>query len=357
MLCPSDELYLMRCLDLARRSRGLHAPNPEVGAVLVYEGRILGEGYHRRRGQAHAEVNALAAVAPDDRPYIPKATLYVSLEPCNHRGLTPPCADLVLKEGIRRVVIAQTDPFPLVAGKSVERLRAAGVEVLVAEGEVAARAAWLNRRFLTACNQNRPYVILKYAVSADGYMGVRGENRRISNSFSRRLAHRWRGEETAILVGSQTALTDNPRLDNRAFPLLPSQPLRLVIDRQARLPAELHLFDGSLPTWILGERQPGFDPKPGTEFHQLDFQGDWIDQLLALLHSRSIRSLLVEGGAQILQCFIDAGRWDEARIFIGRDCLGEGIPAPQLTQARLLQEQPLGDNRLQIFVRQKPLLV
>lgn len=339
----TDELYMRRCIALARRAAGYNQPNPPVGALLAYEGRVLGEGWHELYGQAHAEVNAVRAVALEDAHLLPLSTLYVTLEPCHHTGKTPPCVDLVLRVGIRRVVIAMQDPFELVAGKSIAKLRAAGVEVVVGVCEAEARE--LAKRFLTMVEQKRPYIVLKFAQSADGFISRKGERTRISGALAQHLTHAWRGEEQAILVGSETVRIDNPQLTNRFGK---RSPLRIVVDRRARLAANAdayYVFDGSQPTWLIHASDSAqtqtqeFRPNLRRIFLADSAALDdvaFLQRLLAYLHEQKIQSLLVEGGSTLLQSFLKAQLFDELRqITATRLHLGGGVPAPCLPALRL----------------------
>jgi len=313
--------YLRRCFELARRGAGQVSPNPLVGAVVAHEDRIIGEGWHQRYGQAHAEVNALNSVAPEDRHLIPQSTLYCSLEPCFHHGKTPPCVERVMQEKLLRVVISNVDPNPLVAGQSVARMRAAGIEVIT--GVLEQEGAELNRVFFTSVTHKRPFVVLKWAQSADGFIGRVGERTTISGPVAQRLVHRWRSELDAMLVGAQTARVDNPRLDARLVHGRP--PLRIALDQKGDIPQTHHLFDDSQPTWILGPKRQGewaqtlFMPVPAS----------W-EAFLYHLYDHRIASLLVEGGASVLRQFMEAGLWDEMRVLENpRLVLGDGIVAPR----------------------------
>lgn len=313
------EPFLRRCFELARLGAGHVSPNPMVGAVLVYEGRILGEGWHRRYGGAHAEVHCVEAVAPEDRALIPKSTLYCSLEPCFHYGKTPPCVDLVLRERIPRVVVSNVDPNPKVAGQSVQKMRAAGVEVTT--GVLEAEGRWLNRTFFTWIGQSRPHIHLKWAESADGYIGRVGERTAISGPLALRYVHRLRSESDAILVGGQTALVDNPRLDVRHYP--GRSPLRIAYDRRGMLPLGHHLLDDSLPTWILGPSRPG--AWANTVF--LDNPETWEPEaLLPVLAEAKRASLLVEGGARLLRYFLERNLWDEITVLQNERRLNVKMP-------------------------------
>ncbi|MEI6948840.1 bifunctional diaminohydroxyphosphoribosylaminopyrimidine deaminase/5-amino-6-(5-phosphoribosylamino)uracil reductase RibD [Paraflavisolibacter sp. H34] len=339
------EIYMRRCLDLALLGGGNVAPNPMVGSVLVHEGRIIGEGYHRQYGGPHAEVNCIRSVRPEDRPLIPQSTIYVSLEPCAHFGKTPPCADLVIEQRIARVVVGCRDPFLEVNGKGIEKIRAAGIPVEL--GILEQECLQLNKRFFTFHTAHRPYVILKWAQTADGRIAppATGPDSRllISNAYSNRLVHKWRGEEMAILVGTNTALKDNPELNTRLWP--GPNPIRLVVDKDLRLPPSLKLFNGVLPTLVFNLHQHTlpFGKISATDLRQLEVayyqiteDVSLVHQVLNALYSLGIQSVLVEGGSRLLQSFIDEGAWDEARVITaGELAIGRGLPAPVLSDFRL----------------------
>ena len=321
----SHETWMDRCLQLALLGAEQVAPNPMVGAVLVHGERIIGEGWHRAYGEPHAEVNCFNSVADADRHLIPESTMYVSLEPCAHWGKTPPCADRIVAERVPRVVVGCRDPFPAVDGKGIEKLRAAGVEVTVGirEGECLR----LNEVFFTFHTRKRPFITLKWAQSADGFIaGLAGRRVAISNAASARIVHRLRALHGAILVGTNTALYDDPELSTRHWP--GRHPLRIVLDRQLRLPAQLKLFNGEHPTLVLNGLQKSHHHN--LEYLRLDFtKGDLSAQICELLYVRGITALLVEGGAQLLQHFLDAGCWDRlCRITAPQLRLGAGFAAP-----------------------------
>lgn len=333
-----DECYMRRALQLARLGLGETTPNPRVGAVLVYAGRIIGEGYHHRSGQPHAEVMAVASVR--DRSLLPLATLYVTLEPCAHYGKTPPCAELILRERIPRVVVAMGDPFAQVAGRGLTMLREAGVEVTL--GVLEAEAWELNRPFLTTQLAKRPWVVLKWAQSLDGAMDrLRTEACQQPVSFSsplqRRRVHALRQQCDAILVGYRTALLDDPQLTNRLW--YGKHPIRIVLDRNLNLPLDLHLFsDGEAPTWVLhlADAQPSERHLACPGVRYLPVSGGLHPQtILNLLASEGIQSLLVEGGGATLQTFIDAGLYDEVCLEVASFALGQGSPAPMLPEDQL----------------------
>lgn len=319
-----DEEYIARCLQLALNGLCTTAPNPMVGAVIVREGRIIGEGYHIRPGEAHAEVNAIRSVR--DESLLRESTLYVSLEPCSHYGKTPPCADLIIRKGIPRVVVGCTDPFPLVAGRGIGKLREAGIAVTVGVLEAACRR--LVRRFVTFHALHRPFVTLKWAESADGFIDLRrtgGQPVVLSSPLTAMLAHKKRAEHEAILVGRRTALLDDPSLTVRDWQ--GRNPVRLVIDKDLTLPQGLRLFDGQARTWVF-TRKDCAPPRPRTEYVRTDFSRPLLPQVMEALRRNGIQSLLVEGGSTLLQSFIDAGLWDEACAEVSPLRLGDGVPAP-----------------------------
>lgn len=335
---------MQRCIQLARLGAGHVAPNPMVGSVLVYEGRIIGEGYHEIHGKAHAEVNCIASVNEADRQFIERSTIYVSLEPCAHHGKTPPCADLIIEKRIPQVVVGCRDPFPEVNGKGIEKLRAAGIDVTV--GILEKECVDLNRRFFTFHTKHRPYIILKWAQSENGFIARSGERTAISNQYTDRLVHKWRSEEASILVGARTALIDDPALTNRHWTGL--DPIRLVIDRQLELPDTLRLFDKRAKTIVFNtiKHDPGANPG----YYQLAEDSNLVNQLLIGLHSLKIQSVLVEGGARMLQSFIDEDAWDEARIITNNELhLPGGLPAPGLTHARLRSHESLLSDTIRYY--------
>lgn len=350
-----DKAYMRRCIELAERAAGYNQPNPAVGALLVYQDRIIGEGWHQQYGQAHAEVNAVASVALEDAPLVPLSTLYVTLEPCFHFGKTPPCVDLVLRTGIQRLVIGCRDPFALVGGQSISKLRAAGVEVLcpVLPDEIML----LNRKFFTTIARQRPYIILKFAQSADGLLAQSGQRTTISSPLAQRLVHQWRSEEQAILVGTETARIDNPQLNNRYYGS--RQPLRLVIDRHLRLPADLHLFDASQPTWVFTLAQNALPPnKNNLRYVPIDAHNpaDFLPQLLAYLHSQKIQSVLVEGGAQLLNAFVEADLYDEIRQIVAPNIrLLQGPKAPHI-HLQPAQQFELGPDHVNTYFHPKNII-
>jgi diaminohydroxyphosphoribosylaminopyrimidine deaminase/5-amino-6-(5-phosphoribosylamino)uracil reductase len=342
--------YMQHCLELASRGSGHTAPNPMVGAVLVYEDRIIGEGWHRQYGQAHAEVNCIASVKENDTHLIPLSTLYVTLEPCAHTGKTPPCADLIIRHKIPKVAIGCRDPFPEVDGKGIERLKAAGVEVIV--GVLERECRELNKRFFTFHTKHRPYIILKWAETQDGRISAgNGQRLLISNEYSNRLVHQWRSEEAAILVGTNTALLDDPSLTTRLWP--GPSPVRLVIDMELRLPSSLQLFNGEVRTIVFNTRK--HQEEGNLLYYQLTHDTSIVHQVLNALYQLQLISVLVEGGAQLLQSFIDEGLWDEARVISNkktdkpREITGKGLPAPRLTNSIKTGEINILTDQLNIY--------
>jgi diaminohydroxyphosphoribosylaminopyrimidine deaminase/5-amino-6-(5-phosphoribosylamino)uracil reductase len=299
-----------------------------VGAVIVHDGRIIGEGYHRKCGGPHAEVNAIASVS--DEQLLRQSTIYVSLEPCAHHGKTPPCADLIISKGIPRVVIGCRDSFEQVDGKGIQKLRDAGVEVTV--GVLEAECMALNRAFFTYHGEQRPYVVLKWAQSADRYIDMlRAEGDahqpiKFSNEATAQRVHRLRALSDAILVGRRTAQLDNPSLTTRLWP--GKNPLRLVIDRRGTLDKGLRMFDGTSKTLVFTDVFRDFGSLDGIEQVQLDFSQDILPQMMQYLHAHKVQRLLVEGGSVLLQSFIDSGLWDEAFVEEAPFCLGNGVKAP-----------------------------
>ena len=338
-----DALFMRRALDLALLGTGYARPNPVVGCVITHQGRIIGEGWHQQYGGPHAEVNAVAAVP--DKALLKEARVYVTLEPCAHHGKTPPCADLLIAHGVPEVVICNEDPFPLVAGRGIEKLKAAGVQVET--GLLAEEGRWLNRRFFTFHEKKRPYLVLKWAETADGFLAGRYfQQVQISGPQAGLLTHRWRTEEQAILVGTRTALHDNPRLSARDWP--GQQPTRLVIDKNLSLPPTHNLLDGTQPTLIYTYRQPYH--KANLDLVHLSEADDLLPQVLADLYARNVQSVLVEGGPTVLNALINAGLWDEIRIFRSPKELGQGIAAPRPGFKGLRERTTVGADELFWYV-------
>jgi diaminohydroxyphosphoribosylaminopyrimidine deaminase/5-amino-6-(5-phosphoribosylamino)uracil reductase len=338
---------MRRCLQLALLGCRDVAPNPMVGSVLVHKDRIIGEGYHRKYGEGHAEVNCIASVLPQDRELLEDSTIYVSLEPCAHFGKTPPCANLILEHRIPRVVVGCRDPFVQVDGKGIELLRNAGVEVVMNVLEQECRE--LNKRFFTFHTLHRPYILLKWAQTADAKIAREDYGRLfISNSQCNRLVHKWRSEEMSILVGTNTALSDDPALTTRLWP--GPDPIRLVVDMNLRLPSSLKLFDGSVKTIIFNRNR--HEEQGNLVWYRLAPGLSLVRGILDALCKLRIQSVMVEGGTQLLQSFIDEGIWDEARIISNEQMFpGNGIPAPMLKDHRLNSTETLLSNTISIFHR------
>lgn len=334
-----DEIMMQRCFDLAALGAGQVKTNPLVGAVLVHEGRIIGEGAHRKYGEAHAEVNAVNNVKASDRPFIKASTLYVSLEPCCFFGKTPACTNLIIKQKIPKVIISCLDDTPEVNGKGVKILQKAGVEVIT--GVLEAQGKQLLRTRTTIVTKNRPYIILKFAQTQNGFMGKENEQIWISNSLSKRLVHKWRSEVDAILVGTNTAILDNPRLTNRLY--FGTSPLRIVLDRQSRIPQSHHLLDSKQATLVVTEK-PNEKTSDNLSYLTLKFDDSLLENLATHLVKNKVGNLLVEGGAQLLQSFLDQGLWDEIRMFQSRQLVSEGIKAPVIPFGHAKSYQLLDDE-------------
>lgn len=320
---------MQRCLNLAKNGLGTTYPNPMVGAVLVCDDQIIGEGWHRKAGEPHAEVLAIASVV--DKQQLQRSTLYVSLEPCSHFGKTPPCADLVVASKIPKVVVGNLDPNPKVAGKGIKKLLDAGCEVRV--GVLEKDCRFINRRFFTYHQQQRPYIILKWAESADGLIAPATKNQQrpfwISSKISRQLVHKWRTEEQAVLVGAGTVLADNPQLTARYWE--GKNPLRVVLKGATQLPAEAAVLDNRAATLVLSTGENIGPLPPAVEVEQLNKQQSVAQQTVEILYKRGVQSLIVEGGKQLLDTFISEDLWDEARVFRSSAQLKEGLPAPAFT--------------------------
>ncbi|MCS4433745.1 bifunctional diaminohydroxyphosphoribosylaminopyrimidine deaminase/5-amino-6-(5-phosphoribosylamino)uracil reductase RibD [Aquiflexum sp. XJ19-10] len=337
-----DELYMRRAIELAEFGRGNVSPNPIVGCVIVHENTIIGEGYHQVYGGPHAEPNAINSVTYQD--LLSESTVYVSLEPCAHWGKTPPCANLLIEKKVKKVVIAAVDTNPLVGGKGIQLLKEAGIEVL--SGILEKEAREQNKRFFTFIEKKRPYVILKWAQTRDGFVARENfDSKWISNQYSRQLVHKWRSEEDAILVGTSTAKYDNPKLNVRDWD--GKNPVRIVLDRTLKLDSTLDLFDHSQKT--ICYNQVKTENSENLDLVKLD-SGFGLEKVLEDLYQRKIQSLIVEGGAQVLKSFIENELWDEARVFTGQVQFGKGIPAP-LIKGKLLSESEIVGDRLAVWER------
>ena len=318
-----EEKYMRRCIELAKNGLCNVAPNPMVGAVIVCDGLIIGEGYHIRCGEAHAEVNAIRSVK--DKSLLSRSTIYVSLEPCSHYGKTPPCADLIIEEKIPRIVIGCQDPFSQVAGRGIQKLRNAGREVTV--GVLEKECKHLIRRFITFNTLHRPFITLKWAESADHFIDVErtdGNPVVLSSPLTTMLVHKKRAEADAIMVGRRTALLDNPSLTVRHW--AGQSPVRVVLDRTLKLPAGSHLLDGAVRTLVFTAVE--VESRLNVEYVQIDFGQEVLSQVLQYLYEQNLNSLMVEGGAELLESFFDAGLWDEAWVETAPVVLGAGVKAP-----------------------------
>lgn len=347
------ESYMQRCLQLATAGAGYVAPNPMVGAVLVHDGRIIGEGFHQAYGGPHAEVHCVNSVQEADRHLIAQSVMYVSLEPCAHFGKTPPCADLIIEKKIPQVVIGCRDPFKQVDGKGVEKLQAAGVQVTL--GVLESECKSLNKRFITFHKEHRPYIVLKWAQTANGKIGgdIGGERLFISHEFTNRLVHKWRSEEAAILVGTNTALFDDPSLTTRLWN--GPNPVRLVIDMKLRLPSSLQLFNKQVRTIVFNSLQ--HVEQDNLLYYQVTQDVNLVHQVTHALYQLKIQSVLVEGGAQLLQSFIDEGLWDEIRVITNNGQVApHGLSAPRMITGRLQKQETLFSDSLHYFVNPQTLV-
>jgi len=338
--------FMRRCIELAGKGFGYVSPNPVVGSVIVYDGKIIGEGYHRKYGEAHAEVNAVNSVK--DKSLLKKSTIYVSLEPCAHVGKTPACADMIIREGIPEVVIGSVDPYFQVAGKGIQKLETAGRKVIT--GVLEKECVELNKRFYTYHTKKRPYIILKWAQTRDGFVdyvrkpGTDIKAFWITNEYCKTLVHKWRTEEDAFLVGMNTVILDNPQLTARNW--FGRNPLRVAIDELCELDVSFQIFDNQADTIIFNSKKDLV--KGNLSYIKIDFTTDIIPQILDVLYDRQIQSLVVEGGSQTLETFISAGLWDEARIFTGDHFFGKGLRAP-VFNANPFKSEVFGNSELRWY--------
>lgn len=344
-----EEKYMQRCLDLAEIGRAEAHPNPSVGCLILYDGKVIGEGYTSPYGGNHAEVNAVQAVlstygSQEAKRLLAASEVYVSLEPCAHHGKTPPCADLLVEYKPGKVIIGCLDPSEKVSGKGVERLQRAGIPCEI--GVLGEKAKWSVRRFMTQVTKSRPYVILKWAETADGYFGSSDlQQKWISNPATKQWVHKWRSEEDAILVGKNTALIDNPSLTVREWS--GKNPLRVLVDKHLEVPLEYKIFDSSAETLVFNAER--FDLKKNVRFIELENFDLYLPQnILYQLYLLDVQSLIVEGGAKMLQSFINAGMWDEARVFSTPEKWGEGIKAPEI-RGEVIEENQIADNTLTVM--------
>lgn len=340
-----NEFYMRRCLQLAANGKGSTSPNPMVGAVIVHNGSIIGEGFHVASGQPHAEVHAISSVKEDK--LLSESTMYVNLEPCSHYGKTPPCARLIIEKKIPRVVIGCLDPNPKVSGNGVCMLREAGIDVTVGVLEKEARE--LNKRFICFQEKKRPYIFLKWAQSFDGYIDKKEkEPVVISDELNRLLVHKMRAEEDAVLIGTNTAVKDNPNLTVRLWS--GKNPIRLLIDRSLRVPTTTNLYNGEAKTITFTEKD-GFNSN--VEYVKLDFSTSIIPQIMDELYKRNVLSVIVEGGRHVLQCFIDENLWDEARVEISDVVFGDGVEAPVIRHNKIDSITTVGKNRVVVYSNTK----
>ncbi|WP_449437276.1 bifunctional diaminohydroxyphosphoribosylaminopyrimidine deaminase/5-amino-6-(5-phosphoribosylamino)uracil reductase RibD [Pedobacter steynii] len=344
----TNELYMTRCLELAKMGNGQVSPNPLVGCVIVCDDQIIGEGYHKKFGEAHAEVNAINDVFKnhgDNAPtLLANATAYVSLEPCAHFGKTPPCADLLIKHRLKKVVIGNTDPFADVNGKGIEKLHNAGIKVET--GILQNECSYLNRRFFTRIKQQRPFIILKWAETANGYFAPKNTAQQwISGPLAKKLVHKWRTEEDAILIGKQTAIADNPQLNTREWP--GKNPVRIVIDRNLQVPMNSHIYNNDAKTIIINEIKT--EVQNNVHFIQMEDMQYYLPQKITFqLYLMDIQSVIIEGGANILNQFIQGNLWDEARVFTSANSWTGGISSP-IINGIITEEHYIEKDKLTIY--------
>ena len=361
-----DEIYIERCLQIAKNGLGTTQPNPMVGSVIVYNDKIIGEGYTSPYGGSHAEVNAIDRVM--DKSLLDKSTLYVTLEPCSHYGKTPPCSDLIIKYKIPKVVIGCVDDNPAVSGKGIKKLRASGCNVVV--GVLQEKCKQHHRRFFTFHNKKRPYIILKWAQTADGFIAPQDKKEKkpvwITNQYSRQLVHKWRAEEQAILVGTNTVNEDNPSLTVRDW--VGNNPIRVVLDKDLKLDTSLSIFDSKANTIVISNDTIKRETTEGNDWSihppynatvyvnentvkaSITWKNDMqiAKQICEVLYKSQINSLIIEGGAKTLQTFIDENLWDEARVFVGNVLFGKGLKAPEI-KGKIASELNLLDDTLKIY--------
>jgi diaminohydroxyphosphoribosylaminopyrimidine deaminase / 5-amino-6-(5-phosphoribosylamino)uracil reductase len=334
---------MSRCIQLAKLAAGDVAPNPMVGAVLLYDNKIIGEGYHQKYGEPHAEVNCINSVKDEDKSFITESTLYVSLEPCSHFGKTPPCVDLIISNKIPKVVIGCKDVYKEVAGRGIKKLREENIEVI--ENILESECIDLNKRFFTFHNKFRPYIILKWAQSANGKIAANDKRIFISNDYSNRLVHKWRGEEASILAGTKTISTDNPSLTTRLWK--GKNPVRVIIDKGLKLPATLKVFNDEAKTIIYNTTRNSTEQN--LFYIKLDKE-NFIEELIHSLFEMNIQSILIEGGAKTLQSFIDAELWDEARVITNTELVIEnGIPAPEIKNFKLQKQEKYFSDSISFY--------
>lgn len=344
-LLHTHQKYIRRCIELAKKGLGRTYPNPMVGSVVVFNGKIIGEGWHQKAGDAHAEVNAINSVS--DKSLLKKSVIYVGLEPCSHFGKTPPCADLIIAHKIPEVVVGCTDPNEKVAGQGIKKLLEAGCKVTV--GVLEDECIRLNKRFFTFHQKKRPYIILKWAQTQEGFIAPEkqktGKPFWITNAHSTQLVHKWRCEEQSILVGTATALKDNPQLNVRLWK--GSNPVRVVIDKDLKISKDYFLMDGTTSTIVITQSEKTANEEK-IIFEPIDFTKNTVGQICEILYKHNLQSVIVEGGAKTLQAFINAGLWDEARVFTGEKNLKSGIKAPDI-RAERCEETTILSDKLMIY--------
>jgi diaminohydroxyphosphoribosylaminopyrimidine deaminase/5-amino-6-(5-phosphoribosylamino)uracil reductase len=342
------EKYIKRCIQLAKNGKGTSYPNPMVGSVIVYNDTIIGEGWHKKAGESHAEVIAINSVK--DKSLLKKATIYVSLEPCSHYGKTPPCANLIVESGIKKVVIGIIDSNSKVSGRGILHLQKNGCDVIV--GVLQQECFDLNRRFFTFHTKKRPFIILKWAETKDGFLDKnRGEKNDkspnwISNQYSQQFVHKMRAEEQAILVGTNTALIDNPSLTVRSW--VGENPIRIVLDRVSKIPTNYNLLSDGIKTIVFSEVKHSVDSFGNVIFERIDFSKNVPEQICEVLYKYEIQSVIIEGGSQTLQSFINANLWDEAFVFVGTTNFKEGLKAPEIKKVPI-EIRKISNDTLKIY--------
>uniref|UniRef100_UPI0040499032 bifunctional diaminohydroxyphosphoribosylaminopyrimidine deaminase/5-amino-6-(5-phosphoribosylamino)uracil reductase RibD n=1 Tax=Flavobacterium sp. TaxID=239 RepID=UPI0040499032 len=342
----THEKYMARCIQLAKNGLGTTYPNPLVGSVIVYNGKIIGEGWHKKAGEAHAEVNAINSVK--DKTLLSKATIYVSLEPCSHFGKTPPCADLIAYHKIPNVVIGTIDSFAKVAGNGIKKLMQSSAKITL--GVLEKECKELNKRFFTFHEKKRPYIILKWAETEDGFIAPLEKDEKkpvwITNQYSRQLVHKWRTEEQGILVGTNTVLEDNPSLEARDY--FGQSPTRIIIDKNNKIEDSFQIKNQKTQTIIITNNDI-LIKKTNIIYKIIIFDTDFIENLLKYLHSINIQSVIIEGGTRTIQSFIDANLWDEARVFSNNTIFLKGIEAPKL-QFKNCTSYSVEEDQLKLFI-------
>lgn len=344
------KIYIKRCIELAQNGLGTTYPNPLVGSVVVHNGKIIGEGWHRKSGEPHAEVIAIHSVK--NKELLKKSTMYVSLEPCSHFGKTPPCADLIIEHKIPKVIIGTIDPFAKVCGNGIAKLKNAGVEVQ--SGFLEKECTELNKRFFTFHQKKRPYILLKWAQTQNGFIAPLQKKETkpvwISNEFSRQLVHKWRAEEQAIMVGTNTVLQDNPRLDTRNW--TGKNPIRVIVDRTLKIPPDFSVYDKSVKTIFITENEKT-SPHENLIFETIDFNKNINIGILEVLYKYQIQSVIIEGGKTLLESFIQDDLWDEARVFTSDLLFENGIKAPEFNVGSTLKTSKILNDRLEYFYNTK----